>query len=70
MFTVYPLYNVQDEAETGVLDKVELFDFMCHKHLVLSLSPNVNFILGRNGSEFAEHCMVVIHVPSLHTCRW
>ena len=41
----------QREADAGVLEKVELFDFMCHKHLELNLSPNVNFILGRNGSK-------------------
>ncbi len=52
MLILYIASTIQDEAEAGVLDKVELFDFMCHKHLDLSLSPNVNFILGRNGSEF------------------
>ena len=34
-----------------MIEKIELRDFMCHRRLVISLSPHVNFILGRNGSE-------------------
>ncbi len=39
------------EAEAGIIDKVSLVNFMCHSKLDVSLNPNVNFILGRNGSE-------------------
>ena len=34
-----------------MVEEVTLVDFMCHKKLTVSLSPNVNFILGQNGSE-------------------
>ena len=34
------------------MERIELVDFMCHRKLDVPLSPNVNFILGRNGSEW------------------
>lgn len=42
--------EVLQEAEVGVVEKIELVNFMCHRRLDISFSPNVNFILGRNGS--------------------
>lgn len=36
----------------GVIERIQLTDFMCHRKLDVSLAPNVNFILGRNGSEY------------------
>ena len=42
---------VQREADVGVIERIQLTDFMCHRKLDVPLSPNVNFILGRNGSE-------------------
>ena len=44
----------QGEAEVGVIEKITLINFMCHKRLDISLCPNVNFILGRNGSKFTN----------------
>ena len=41
----------QKAADVGVIEKLMLVNFMCHKRLDIILSPNVNFILGRNGSE-------------------
>ena len=38
-------------GEVGVIEKVQLTNFMCHSRLDVSFSPNVNFVLGRNGSE-------------------
>ncbi|RMZ85324.1 hypothetical protein DV737_g709, partial [Chaetothyriales sp. CBS 132003] len=37
-------------AEQGILEKVELFDFMCHAHYEYELGPLINFICGKNGS--------------------
>ena len=41
----------QREAEVGVIERLVLENFMCHKKLDIVLSPNVNFIVGRSGSE-------------------
>ncbi|XP_032234890.2 structural maintenance of chromosomes protein 6 isoform X4 [Nematostella vectensis] len=40
----------KDEAEVGIIEKVTLVNFMCHTMLEVPLGPNVNFIIGRNGS--------------------
>ncbi|PWN49183.1 P-loop containing nucleoside triphosphate hydrolase protein [Violaceomyces palustris] len=37
-------------AEAGIVDKVELFNFMCHKRLTMSMGPQLNFVIGHNGS--------------------
>lgn len=29
---------------------IELVDFMCHRHLLVRLSPHINFVVGNNGS--------------------
>ena len=34
----------------GTIEKIELENFMCHKHLSFELSSQVNFIVGENGS--------------------
>ncbi|ELP93381.1 structural maintenance of chromosomes protein, putative [Entamoeba invadens IP1] len=34
----------------GTIKRIELENFMCHRHLLLDLSPQVNFIVGENGS--------------------
>lgn len=44
----------QDEdrsaAESGVIEKIILQNFMCHGYFELDLGPQLNFIIGRNGS--------------------
>ncbi|CAD6976177.1 unnamed protein product [Tilletia controversa] len=37
-------------AEAGVIDKVDLKNFMCHKHLTMKLGQQLNFVIGHNGS--------------------
>ncbi|CAG8481459.1 1769_t:CDS:10 [Paraglomus brasilianum] len=37
-------------AEAGVIDSIELVNFMCHKYLKVNLGPKINFIIGHNGS--------------------
>lgn len=40
----------QTEAEVGIIEMIKLENFMCHRHLELKLGPNINFIIGQNGS--------------------
>lgn len=37
-------------AEAGVIDRIEMRNFMCHASFDLDLGPQINFIIGRNGS--------------------
>jgi len=37
-------------AEAGIIHKVYVENFMCHRKLTISLSRNVNFVHGQNGS--------------------
>jgi chromosome segregation ATPase len=37
-------------TEAGIIHTIELTNFMNHAHLKLDLSPNVNFLVGNNGS--------------------
>ncbi|CAG8497689.1 11743_t:CDS:10 [Ambispora leptoticha] len=37
-------------AESGVLDTIELVNFMCHKFVRVKFGPKINFIIGHNGS--------------------
>ncbi|KAJ1953937.1 Structural maintenance of chromosomes protein 6, partial [Linderina pennispora] len=36
--------------DIGIVECVELVDFMCHEHVKVNLCPKVNFITGQNGS--------------------
>lgn len=38
------------EPEIGIVETVEIIDFMCHGHAKVTLCPKVNFITGQNGS--------------------
>eukprot|EP00727_Mastigamoeba_balamuthi_P014327 m51a1_g9519 putative structural maintenance of chromosomes protein 6-like (1133) ;mRNA; f:748137-752408 len=39
-----------EHAEMGTIEKVELENFMCHRYLEIEFCPNVNFLVGDNGS--------------------
>ncbi len=39
------------QAEVGIVEEITLQNFMCHKHLNLQFGPNINFIVGPNGSK-------------------
>eukprot|EP00795_Rhopilema_esculentum_P017575 gene17575-9207_t len=45
-----PDFEVQNEAEVGIIERITLQNFMCHKFLEINFGPNVNFIIGKNGS--------------------
>ena len=44
--------SFQNEAEYGIIESIELKNFMCHGSLFFQFGPNVNFIVGKNGSKF------------------
>lgn len=37
-------------ADHGIIERVDCFNFMCHKHFSVELGPLINFIVGKNGS--------------------
>ncbi|KAI9596281.1 P-loop containing nucleoside triphosphate hydrolase protein [Syncephalis fuscata] len=37
-------------AEMGVIESVDIIDFMCHRRLTMRFGPHVNFVVGNNGS--------------------
>ncbi|KAJ3517006.1 hypothetical protein NLJ89_g773 [Agrocybe chaxingu] len=37
-------------ADAGIIEKIELFQFMCHGYLTFEFGPQLNFIVGHNGS--------------------
>ena len=39
-----------NSAETGVIEQLDLTNFMCHTKFTIKLCPNINFIIGENGS--------------------
>ncbi|KAJ2747378.1 Structural maintenance of chromosomes protein 6 [Coemansia sp. BCRC 34301] len=39
-----------NEPEIGIVESVEIVDFMCHEKATVNLCPKVNFITGQNGS--------------------
>lgn len=34
----------------GSVERVDMIDFMCHRHLSIQVGPRINFIIGHNGS--------------------
>ncbi|TID18627.1 hypothetical protein CANINC_003877 [Pichia inconspicua] len=53
--TQAPIFYNQASCDTspsqaGIIEKLELSNFMCHTNFSLSFGPQTNFIIGRNGS--------------------
>ena len=44
----------QDLSVSGKIEHVTLINFLCHSNLHVPLGPNVNFIIGRNGSKLKD----------------
>lgn len=42
--------NDTSPAKAGVIERIELRNFMCHDFFELNLGPQINFIIGRNGA--------------------
>ncbi|WFD31681.1 RNA helicase [Malassezia sp. CBS 17886] len=42
--------DAQAGAAMGVIERVDMINFMCHRHLSIQLGPRINFIIGHNGS--------------------
>ncbi|KAJ2871892.1 Structural maintenance of chromosomes protein 6 [Coemansia aciculifera] len=45
-----PNESCADEPEIGIVESIEIVDFMCHEKATVNLCPKVNFITGQNGS--------------------
>lgn len=37
-------------ADHGIIENLEMHQFMCHKYLTFNFGPQINFIIGHNGS--------------------
>ncbi|KAG5637884.1 hypothetical protein H0H81_002847 [Sphagnurus paluster] len=37
-------------ADHGIIERIEMHNFMCHKYLTFDFGPQINFIIGHNGS--------------------
>nr|CDI51676.1 related to DNA repair protein rad18 [Melanopsichium pennsylvanicum 4] len=40
----------QGIEQSGIVDKIELRNFMCHANFSINFGPKLNFVMGRNGS--------------------
>ena len=38
--------RMQSVAEMGIIESLEMHQFMCHKFLTFSFGPQINFIIG------------------------
>ncbi|KAF8595961.1 P-loop containing nucleoside triphosphate hydrolase protein [Ceratobasidium sp. AG-I] len=42
--------KVGEIADYGIIDKIELVNFMCHIRTTVNFGPQINFVIGHNGS--------------------
>ncbi|XP_071837915.1 structural maintenance of chromosomes protein 6-like isoform X2 [Apostichopus japonicus] len=47
---LHDLSSLGNNADHGIIDRIYLKNFMCHGKLEFNFGPNVNFVVGRNGS--------------------
>ncbi|KAJ1029975.1 hypothetical protein NDA16_000888 [Ustilago loliicola] len=40
----------QGTAQSGIVERIELRNFMCHANFSINFGPKLNFVMGRNGS--------------------
>lgn len=45
-----PALPARQYAKAGIVDRVVVRNFMCHKYLEVTLGPLVNFVVGSNGA--------------------
>ncbi|EKM51961.1 uncharacterized protein PHACADRAFT_102496 [Phanerochaete carnosa HHB-10118-sp] len=46
-------------ADMGIIEKLELHQFMCHKYLEFTFGPQINFIIGRSGKSAVLSALTV-----------
>lgn len=46
----YHAHETNVPSDHGIIERVDCFNFMCHEHFSVELSPLINFIVGKNGS--------------------
>jgi structural maintenance of chromosomes protein 6 len=46
----YHVIETNVPSDHGIIERVDCYNFMCHKHFSVELSPLINFIVGKNGS--------------------
>ena len=39
-------FGIQGIAEHGIIESIEMHQFMCHKFLTFTFGPQINFIIG------------------------
>ncbi|KAG8685281.1 Structural maintenance of chromosomes protein 6, partial [Ceratobasidium sp. 395] len=44
------LSKLGEIAEYGIIDKIEMTNFMCHSRVTVNFGPQINFVIGHNGS--------------------
>ena len=48
------MYRCQGVAAMGIIERVEMVDFMCHTYLEFNFGPQINFIIGKCSSRPAH----------------
>jgi hypothetical protein len=46
----FALCEENTPMDTGIIERVDCYNFMCHEYFSIELGPLINFIVGKNGS--------------------